>query len=155
MSIRINVNALVVHEDKILLIKFEDENGPHYNLPGGGVDDGESLPAALKRECLEEANAEVNVLDLVGSWEYVPELHGNKFGSKQKVGFIFLCGLKPGSLPSLPAKPDPNQVAVEWMKISDLEDLPPSRRHPIFPQIDHYLLGAIRSKNKAFFVSGV
>jgi len=155
MSIRINVNALVVHDDKILLIKFEDENGPHYNLPGGGVDDGESLPAALKRECLEEANAEVNVLDLVGSWEYVPELHGNKFGSKQKVGFIFLCVLKPGSLPSLPAKPDPNQVAVEWMKVSDLEDLPPSRRHPIFPQIDRYLLEAIRGKNKAFFVSGV
>ncbi len=155
MSIRINVNALIVHDDKILLIQFEDENGPHYNLPGGGVEVGESLLGALQRECLEEANADVSVVDLVGSWEYVPELHGNKFGSKQKVGFIFLCSLKPGSIPTVPANPDPNQVAVTWMKISDLENLPRSRRHPIFPQIEEHLLAAIRRKYRAFFVSEI
>lgn len=106
MSIRINVNALIVRDDKMLLIKFDDEKGPYYNLPGGGVDNGESLAGALKRECLEEAWADVNVLDLVGAWEYIPELHANKFGSKQKVGFIFSCSLKAGSSPSMPAKPD-------------------------------------------------
>lgn len=139
LSIRINVNGLIVQDNKILLIKFEDENGPHYNLHGGGVDAGESIFSVLKRECLEEANADVNVLELVGSLEYVPELHQNKFGPRQKIGLIFLCNLKSGSSPSMPTKPDPNQVAVEWLDISVLES-PLQERTPIFPQIAQYLL---------------
>jgi len=39
----------------------------YYKLPGGGMDDGESKEAALKRECLEEIGCDVKILFELGS----------------------------------------------------------------------------------------
>ncbi len=36
---------------------------------------------------------------------------------------MFDCTLKSGSTPKLPEKPDPNQTAVKWISLSELEDL--------------------------------
>lgn len=149
---RVSANAIIVENGKLLLIRFDDENGPHYNLPGGGIDAGESVVQGLMRECREEASVEIIPGAFVGAWEYVPELQGNKFGPKQKLGLLFLAKLKPGSVPKLPAKPDPNQTGVEWMPIEELGKLPSSKYPPIFPQIGEQLLAAIRGESEAFFV---
>jgi ADP-ribose pyrophosphatase YjhB (NUDIX family) len=50
MDIRLNVAAVIARDDKILLVEFNDETGPHYNLPGGGVEFGESVYEALRTE---------------------------------------------------------------------------------------------------------
>lgn len=142
-SIRLNVNAAIVRNEEILVIEFRDENGFHYNLPGGGVDSGESLEIALLRECREEACADVSVGRLLLVWEYVPELHGGIYGPTQKVGHIFECQLKPGSEPALPGTPDPNQVGVRWIPLSALKELPSPRYHPLFPTIGRELLDAL------------
>jgi len=52
---RIATRAIVVKNNKILLMftaKYND-----YSLPGGGVDEGESLLVGLKRELMEETGA--------------------------------------------------------------------------------------------------
>ena len=36
--IRVRASALIIQNDAILLVEFDDENGLHYNLPGGGVE---------------------------------------------------------------------------------------------------------------------
>ena len=149
-NIRVSVNAVIVVDDKLLLIKFDDENGPHYNLPGGGLDQGESLHQALVRECREEASVEVEPGELVGAWEYVPSQEDNKYGPLQKLGLVFTAKLKPGQVPKLPLRPDPNQVGVEWMPVAELENLPASKYPPIFPQIGPQLLAAIRGRHRAF-----
>jgi hypothetical protein len=59
--IRIGVRGLIVKHDAVLLIEFDDENGLHYNLPGGGVQPGESLVEALQREAKEEACIEIEI----------------------------------------------------------------------------------------------
>ena len=71
--IRVNVNAAIIRDEQILLIEFNDENGIHYNLPGGGLDAGESLSEGLQRECREEACVEIQIEKLLMVWEYVPE----------------------------------------------------------------------------------
>jgi 8-oxo-dGTP diphosphatase len=150
MKIRVGANAIIIQDNKILLIRFEDEFGPHYNLPGGGIKKGESALQALKRECLEEACAQVEVENFVGSWEYVPEQLNFKYGKKQRLGLIFLCKLKEGSTAKMPETPDKNQVGIEWMPI---EMLSQTDRPPIFPQIEKHLIDAINGKHTGFFYS--
>ena len=56
--------AAIVRDDAILLVAFDGENGFHYNLPGGGVEPGERLYDAARREAREETAAEVEVKEL-------------------------------------------------------------------------------------------
>lgn len=48
------VRALIIEEDKILLIKRVKANLSYFVIPGGGVEAGESNEEALIRECREE-----------------------------------------------------------------------------------------------------
>jgi 8-oxo-dGTP diphosphatase len=143
--IRLNVNAAIVRDDELLLVEFRDENGVHFNLPGGGLDSGESVEEGLKRECREEASVEVTVERLLLVWEYVPQKENFKYGSRQKVGLVFLCRLKENSTPKLPERPDKNQTGVRWIKLSELTSVPTPPRPPIFPTIERPLLEAINA----------
>jgi 8-oxo-dGTP diphosphatase len=143
-SIRVNVNAAIVRDDEILVIEFEDENGTHYNLPGGGVNVGESLESAARRECLEEACAQVIVGRLLLVWEYVPSMHNFKYGTRQKLGHIFECHLIEGCLPTMPEKPDSNQTNIRWISISEIKSSPSPRCHPLFPMIGDELIEALQ-----------
>ena len=63
-GLRVSVNAYVVQNDKILLQRRSD-NG-NWNLPGGGVELGESLTIALHREVLEETGLTVGITRYIG-----------------------------------------------------------------------------------------
>ncbi len=51
--------AVVIHQDKILLMKTKSTG--KYWFPGGGVNLGETLEVALKREVTEEAGIDVKI----------------------------------------------------------------------------------------------
>ncbi len=148
-SVRVNVNAAILRGDKILLIEFRDENGVHYNLPGGGLDVGETIEEGLKRECLEEASVHVEVEGLILAWEYVPEKLNNRYGKRQKVGLVFLCHLAEGSEPEFPSKPDKNQIGVRWVSMNEFETLPSSKRPVLYPKFEKQLFEAIKNKKSA------
>ena len=63
-GLRVSVNAYIVHDGEILLQRRSD-NG-RWNLPGGGVEIGESLTAALHREVLEETGLSVAIARYIG-----------------------------------------------------------------------------------------
>jgi ADP-ribose pyrophosphatase YjhB (NUDIX family) len=57
-GLTVGVRAVVVDAGgKVFLIEHSYVNGWH--LPGGGVETGEAVPAALARELLEEGNIEI------------------------------------------------------------------------------------------------
>jgi 8-oxo-dGTP pyrophosphatase MutT (NUDIX family) len=60
-------------ENKIALMK----DGKHlfYKLPGGGVEEGEDIIEALRRECLEEAGVEIDVPQELGSVKEIKKVH--------------------------------------------------------------------------------
>ena len=55
---RIRVGALLRHGDAVLLLQQEKGGRSYWLLPGGGVEEGESLHVALARELSEECGLE-------------------------------------------------------------------------------------------------
>lgn len=94
---RVSVKAVIVRDDRILLIGYDLDDGSdfHYNLPGGGVKLGEGLHEALRREVREEAGADIDVGPLLFVAEYVPAHKNNKYGLTQSLQLFFCCTLCP------------------------------------------------------------
>ncbi|MDI6739140.1 MAG: NUDIX domain-containing protein [Candidatus Edwardsbacteria bacterium] len=69
--IRNSAKAVIINDCKLLVLEMRDEDGPWYALPGGGQQPGETLHAALVRECREEANAAVTIGELLFIREYI------------------------------------------------------------------------------------
>lgn len=65
---RISARGLIVTEKGLAVIFrrkiTENETKEYYALPGGGVNENESLEECLKRELNEELNIDVNIKDL-------------------------------------------------------------------------------------------
>ncbi len=59
---RVRVAAVIVIDGKILLVRQRRTAEPYYLLPGGGVDAGETLAEALRREVLEETGLECDLV---------------------------------------------------------------------------------------------
>jgi 8-oxo-dGTP diphosphatase len=118
--IRVRAGALVIQNERVLLAKFEDQNGIHYNLPGGGVEAGESVAEAAAREAKEEAGIDVSVDGLAFIYEYTPHQNENLFGPVHNLSLFFACSIIGSLEPSLPENPDPNQTGVEWVPLSEL-----------------------------------
>ncbi len=107
----------------MLLVEFTDAGGVHYNLPAGGVEAGESVIEAVIREAREEAGAAIEVGPLAFVYEYAPHRSEHVYGATHSIHLIFDCKLKEGSVPAMPASPDPNQTGVRWIPLSRLDTI--------------------------------
>ncbi len=140
--IRVGVNAAIIRGGEILAVEFADETGYHLNLPGGGVNVGESLHEALVREVREETCVEVEGGRLLLVWEYEPTLYAGRYGLTHKLGLVFLCEPQAGSEPRLPDTPDEHQVGVRWVPLAALAEA------PLLPDIGERLVGAIQDSSR-------
>lgn len=143
-SIRVGAAGVIIQDGKVLLVKFDDENGPHYNYPGGGHQEGETLRQTAAREVKEETNADVEVGRLLAVVESAPFEVDYIYGSTHFLKLFFECELKPGSVPRLPDKPDPNEVAVEWLPLDRLD------QHPVIPGVSKQLAEALSSDTPVY-----
>ena len=86
---RIGVYAVIFHERQVLLALRRDIDW--WNLPGGGLEVGETVEEGIQREVREETGLEVEVEKLVGVYSK-PQ--------KQEVVLSFLCRVVGGALQS-------------------------------------------------------
>jgi ADP-ribose pyrophosphatase YjhB (NUDIX family) len=68
----VRVTGVVIEEGQILLLKQDTGAGRSWSLPGGKVEEGESLGDALVREMREETGIEVKVGRLLYICDYLP-----------------------------------------------------------------------------------
>jgi 8-oxo-dGTP diphosphatase len=112
---RLGVNAVIVDGAGRVLLALRDRP-PIWNLPGGGVEPGESPWAAAVREVREEVGVEVSVSRLTGVYHRPP-------GGDPVL--VFRCELAAG----IP-RPSPEAVRVAWF----VPDALPGAINPYQPQ---------------------
>jgi 8-oxo-dGTP diphosphatase len=142
-TIRVAANAVIVRDRRVLLVEFDGGTPTaHFNFPGGGVDLGETLEEAVRREVWEETCLEVNVERLLLVVESVGARNTNLIGGERvrwnEVRFFFLCRpVDPDQEPQQPRQPDGNQSNVVWVGIDQLG------HQPLLPQVSHELVAAM------------
>ncbi len=68
---RVRCAGLVVQDDSLLLVRYADsEVGDHWQVPGGGLEAGETIQTAVAREVRAETGLEVDV----GSLAYLKQV---------------------------------------------------------------------------------
>ena len=136
MSIRNAAKALIVKDGQILLNKNVNSLGRmcyglpngavYYDLPGGGQNQYEQLPDAVRRECLEETGLTVEVERLAAIYEEIslnPQLREQYEKYAHKVHFVFVC--RPTDAPlQKPSELDLDMLASEWVPLSEAAGLP-------------------------------
>jgi len=89
---RISAGAIVIQEDRILLVRYNSTDGKSYLVgPGGGVLGNEGIHQAVVREVREETGLEVNPQKVL----FVEDLLSRRH---RIVKIWFLCNLIGGQL---------------------------------------------------------
>ncbi len=81
--------GIIMRKDQILLTR-EDLTDVEIQLPGGGIDAGETALQALHRECLEETGWKIQIDQRVGAYQRFTYMPDYGFWA-QKICHIYIC----------------------------------------------------------------
>lgn len=116
---RINGRAIIIDGDEILLMfRRKIKNGitkEYYAIPGGGLEENETLEECVKREIKEEFNLEIEVKEQLGIVE-----------DEKNIGYIYNCSIISGT-PKLGGEEleqnnDANYYEVRKIKLSEIDN---------------------------------
>ena len=103
--------AIIVDErSKIAVVRVPDG----VYLPGGGIERGESVAEALRREVLEETGLEVEIISSMG----VARQYAWRVDWYNKIGHYFVCRPVGEGIPS-----EPDHTLEWWSKRRAMSDL--------------------------------
>lgn len=116
MSIFIHVSVAIRDRDRVLLVQEGRDDNEHYgcwNLPGGRLEPGETLPDGAVREVIEETGLRVTLHGLVGIYT------DRRDPLKHAIRFVY-------SAPNPGGRPVPGEeiLSVRWFSENDLSRLP-------------------------------
>jgi 8-oxo-dGTP diphosphatase len=84
----VRVYGLMVNEEKEVLLSDEFEAGYYFTkFPGGGLEFGEGLIEGLKREFMEECNAEIEVISHFYTTDFYEK---SSFNDSQVISIYYL-----------------------------------------------------------------
>lgn len=94
----VRVYGLLINASNQILISDEKEAGMQFSkFPGGGLELGEGLIDALKREFMEECNAEIEVLNHFYTTDFYEQ---SSFNDSQVISiYYFVREIKPLQVP--------------------------------------------------------
>ena len=121
---RVTAYGVIRREDRLLLTRVSAK-GFHtgqWNLPGGGVEHGESPADALVREVAEECGVACEVGELLDVHDdhFSGTAPSGRFEDFHSVQLIFDATIAPDAAPRL-VEVDGTTDAVEWISIADIE----------------------------------
>ncbi|WP_067695453.1 NUDIX hydrolase [Nocardia jejuensis] len=111
------VGVAVFRNGKLLLVRrvADDYHGGMYELPGGGVESGESFAECVERELFEETGLRVQrITDVLGGFDYATR-------TKSRVRkYSFVVDTEPGEVLLAPGEHD----QFQWIDADGLDSLP-------------------------------
>jgi len=109
----VGVGAIIVQDGRVLLVRRGTEPlKGHWTLPGGMLEVGEALAAAVVREVREETGLDVEPIELI---ELLDRIH--REGSRVRYHYViadYLCRVTGGEL-----RAASDADAVRWVERSD------------------------------------
>jgi 8-oxo-dGTP pyrophosphatase MutT (NUDIX family) len=115
---RIRVAGLLVHDGQILLVQHRNQN--FWLLPGGRLDEGESLHECVEREILEETGIKIRPQGPVFLGDFLS-------GRKHIVDVIFRVDLQTAgkALPRIRIGDDAGLADARWFPLDAAPELGP------------------------------
>ncbi len=125
MAIRNAAKAIIYHQGKILLNKYQNEEGRiYYEFPGGGQLQYETMEEAVIRECLEETGYRVKPLRLAAVAEEIyddEELRKAYPDYTHRIHHIFVAELLDENTYER-TEPDKYQVDNVWIDVNEVPE---------------------------------
>ncbi|MEL0628564.1 NUDIX hydrolase [Psychromonas aquatilis] len=152
---RIATRAIVIRAQKILLMYTQRYND--YSLPGGGVDQGESLEEGLKRELSEETGAyDINNIKAFGLYEEFRPYRHDKYYTHCNVmhmlSYCYTCDIAEQlAAMKLEDYEIKNGMRVSWVDIDEainhnLQTMSHDPKQGLSIERETYLLKQIKNK---------
>ena len=118
----LGVYGILINNGRILLIK--KSRGPYkgmYDLPGGGIEFGEKVEEALRRELMEEVGIGLGGSKFVGYNEHFSE-YDNEQGEPRRMHHVGLYFLISAEFESIKKDSDGHDsLGAEFVEIKDLD----------------------------------
>ena len=112
------MTGVVIEDDRILLLNQDTDTGRGWSLPGGKVEEGETIRDALVREMREETGLDVTPGRLLYVCDHLPE------SGTHVVHLTFEARRTGGTAGQVTAGLDTRPIrGVEFVKIADLPSL--------------------------------
>lgn len=122
---KIRPSLFIQQDTKVLLLKYSYSGQYVYNLPGGNLDDPETITDTAERELLEEVGITVKSGKLLG----IAETERNE---STVLHLIFDATLLNGTPTLNPVHT--SALAVEWVDINQLEEI------HLYPSVAKFLV---------------
>jgi 8-oxo-dGTP diphosphatase len=106
------VDVILQRDSNVLMIRRK--NDPFKDclaLPGGFVNEGETIEEAMKREALEETSLEVEPVEILGAYS------DPKRDPRKHIVTVVFVGIIVGGN----SKPGDDAASIEWVKIADIQ----------------------------------
>lgn len=112
---RLRSQAIVVEGDKILLLKTHSGSRDGYELPGGGINEGETPEEASLRELFEETGIKGEIIRLASKYYN---------GFAQEYNYSFLVKKISGEITQQYNEVNEKDYirAVEWKKLNEISE---------------------------------
>lgn len=121
-NIRNASRGVIFAENKLLLIRYHDNEGEFYVCVGGGQNVGESMHENLRRECREEIGCEVEIGEMLFTREtkFISEYNGKEI---HQIEHYFSCKLDSGEYVREGIAPDLTADGFVWVTLEELKKL--------------------------------
>ena len=123
---RIRVAGLLINGGRILLVRHEKEGRSYWLLPGGGVEAGEQLEDAVRREFAEECGiVPQRVHGPVAMAETIPPPHA--VGGRHILHMVFAIEASPDAAEALSSSDNAvlGHAFVDQRRVRDIDLRPP------------------------------